>query len=279
MWKMERGLEVLTGHDGAEAAVQLLLCSRRAHHVELLQRAERAYRGIPQAARNPLFVDGADAPSEDLAEYFAIALERAMVQGTRLRAAEVRASVQREHLSRVVWGVYEGRKVVETFRPADDEAALFDHEWEVVELDDDAVVGVVHPREVDDGTREAWGMAFAESQVVELFEQFDRVHVPAVRTFPYRSVGRDARHWELVRFLYRHDPWTRDRESRDFRLEIRGATLAMRTRISREDFRTIEGFTLRRSALHRSGLEEDIIYSEALAAAVKVLEAFAPDLL
>lgn len=76
------------------------------------------------------------------------------------------------HTKRLVWGAYDGGTLLGTFRLDDDGALLT--------VTDDAFapvggqVGVVHPVELDDAVRAAWGEQLADYEILQPFEQLGR---------------------------------------------------------------------------------------------------------
>lgn len=276
-WKADVGLGVLERNPGVPALIQLTLGARDGDDVELLPRFGRMLRGYPHALRELLTHAGADVPPADLERYFAIMLEQAMIQGTRFSAAQLRDVVRspmHQAFARVVWAEYRGRSVTQLFGLDPESDDLVDADWSTIVLADDALVGVVHPAEA---ALDAWGLTLAETGRAGLFPQLDRACAPAQPHFPYRTIDRDVPHWDLVRFLFRNG-WTRDRESRDFELPIRAATLVLSTRIGDAEMRRLVSIHLRSGDFGR-GIEDDVTYSEALAATLGLLEEFAPELI
>ncbi len=115
---------------------------------------------------------------KDVAKVQALRLEQAMVTGRRWKTADFQTLVLRHplmtHLARLLlWGVYHGKTLRETFRVTDDQ--------ECVKVDDepfklraDAAIGLVHPLQLDDGAREAWGQRFGDYAIVPPFAQLGR---------------------------------------------------------------------------------------------------------
>jgi len=181
-------------------------------------------------------------------------------------------------LRRVTWARYAGRRPVDFFIADPDGDGLVDQNWTPVHLDRDATIGIPHPAEFSATLRDPWGVVFADNEVVELFPQLDREVAVATRDLPYHEIERDVPHWDLSRFLFR-EGWTRDYESRSFELMIRGSVLGLTTRLAGGDLRHMERLWLKRPQLDRKSAEDDIVYSEAIAASVKLLDTFAPSLI
>jgi len=115
---------------------------------------------------------------KDVASLQAGRLEQAMVTGRRWKTADFQTLVLRHplmtNLARLLlWGVYDGNKLREAFRVTEDQ--------ECVKVDDepfklraDAAIGIVHPMQLDDGAREAWGQRFADYAILPPFPQLGR---------------------------------------------------------------------------------------------------------
>ena len=115
---------------------------------------------------------------KDVAKLQADRLEQAMVTGRRWKTADFQTLVLRHplmtHLARLLlWGAYDGKKLRGTFRVTEDQ--------ECVNVDDDAYalpaggeVGLVHPLQLEDGVREAWGQRFADYALIPPFAQLGR---------------------------------------------------------------------------------------------------------
>jgi len=106
-------------------------------------------------------------------------LERAMLASRRFRAAELAARSAKNALvaqaaKRVVWGVFEAGALVATFRVTEDGAFADDHDLPTT-LDDDALVGVVHPLDLDADALARWGTIFGDYEIVQPFEQIGRI--------------------------------------------------------------------------------------------------------
>jgi hypothetical protein len=108
-------------------------------------------------------------------------LEEALVQQYRWEAAHWARHVLGHPLlchlvQRVVWGAYTrgGRRLTSTFRVARDRTLWGpdDEPWDRLDAIDG--IGLVHPLELDDETRQAWSAILADYEVVTLFPQIDR---------------------------------------------------------------------------------------------------------
>jgi predicted DNA-binding WGR domain protein len=115
---------------------------------------------------------------KDVAKLQAGRLEQAMVTGRRWKTADFQTLVLRHplmiNLARLLlWGVYDGKKLRETFRITE--------EQECVKVDDkpyllraEAAIGLVHPLQLGEAAREAWGQRFADYALVPPFPQLGR---------------------------------------------------------------------------------------------------------
>jgi predicted DNA-binding WGR domain protein len=115
---------------------------------------------------------------KDVASLQAIRLEQAMVTGRRWKTADFQTLVLRHplmtHLARLLlWGVYDGKELREAFLVTEDQ--------ECVNLDDepcvlraDSALGLVHPLQLQDGARDAWGQRFADYALIQPFPQLGR---------------------------------------------------------------------------------------------------------
>jgi predicted DNA-binding WGR domain protein len=115
---------------------------------------------------------------KEVAQVQAGRLEQAMVTGRRWKTADFQTLVVRQplmiNLARLLlWGAYDGQTLRETFRVNEDQ--------ECVQVDDepftlgaDAAIGLVHPLQLDDGAREAWGQRFADYGIIPPFPQLGR---------------------------------------------------------------------------------------------------------
>jgi predicted DNA-binding WGR domain protein len=116
---------------------------------------------------------------KDVAKLQADRLEQAMVTGRRWTTADFQTLVLRHplmiNLARLLlWGVYDGKKLRETFRITE--------EQECVKVDDepyplraDRAIGLVHPLQLGEAAREAWGQRFGEYAIMPPFPQLGRV--------------------------------------------------------------------------------------------------------
>ena len=115
---------------------------------------------------------------KDVAKLQADRLEQAMVTGRRWKTADFQTLVLRHplmtNLARLLlWGVYDGKDLRAAFRVTEDQ--------ECVNVDDDAfepraddAIGLVHPLQLDDGARAAWGQRFADYTIIPPFPQLGR---------------------------------------------------------------------------------------------------------
>jgi predicted DNA-binding WGR domain protein len=115
---------------------------------------------------------------KDVAKLQADRLEQAMVTGRRWKTADFQTLVVRHplmtHLARLlVWGLYDGKKLRDTFRVTEDQE-LMNVDDETVELGADSAIGLVHPLQLGEAAREAWGQRFADYAIIPPFPQLGR---------------------------------------------------------------------------------------------------------
>ena len=306
-WKLEAAFAVLTRHRGLEAAVQARLCSRDAREVEVLVRAHHLYRGWTSAMLDLLGAVHADTPREDMERYLALNLQDAMVWGTRFRGRELTDAARtplRACLSRLIWGTYQRGRLDRLFRVDPEEDGFLDADAEPFELDPNAQIGVPHraemaPEQLDApasndfdliaqsspgpahhfrrGHLDAWGATFADFEIVGLFVQIDRELVPPEPRFPYQTIDRAASEREVLHALHSAG-WTRRPGHHVFQYPLRGASLMLQTSFDGGEQRTLESFVYRPASASGIGPDATISYSEALGAAIRILDTFAPDL-
>jgi predicted DNA-binding WGR domain protein len=114
----------------------------------------------------------------EVAKIQADRLEQAMVTGRRWKSADFQAVILRHplmtHLARLLlWGVFDGKKLREAFRVTEDQECA-NADDEPYALPADRKVGLVHPLQLDDGAREAWGQRFADYAIIQPFPQLGR---------------------------------------------------------------------------------------------------------
>ncbi|HXU00570.1 MAG TPA: DUF4132 domain-containing protein [Polyangia bacterium] len=114
----------------------------------------------------------------DAARAQAVRLEQAMVTGRRWKAADFQTLVLRHplmtHLARVLlWGVYDGKRLRATFRVTEEQECM-NVDDQPYALSADRAIGVVHPLQLDDGAREAWGQRFGDYAIAPPFPQLGR---------------------------------------------------------------------------------------------------------
>lgn len=109
-------------------------------------------------------------------------LQRAMRYQRRFDAADFRAYFVSHPLvgvlvRRLVWGTYETAEpnspLLQSFRVAEDNS-FADAEDNPFELDEDAVVGVVHPAQLSADLLAAWSELFADYELLQPFPQLSR---------------------------------------------------------------------------------------------------------
>lgn len=76
---------------------------------------------------------------------------------------------------RLLWGEFDGRRLVRALRIAED-GSLADRHDDVAEVDPHAPLGIVHPADLA-GEVGAWAQIFADYEIVTPFPQLGRPHV------------------------------------------------------------------------------------------------------
>jgi predicted DNA-binding WGR domain protein len=115
---------------------------------------------------------------KEVARIQADRLEQAMVTGRRWKTADFETLILRHplmtHLARLLlWGVFDARGLREAFRVTEDQdCANLDEE--PYALPASGKIGLVHPLQLDDGAREAWGQRFADYAIISPFPQLGR---------------------------------------------------------------------------------------------------------
>ncbi len=110
--------------------------------------------------------------------------ERAMIQDRRWSPEDharliAPHPVLRRLLSGIIWGFYDDAALVGTAR-IDEDGRLVDPEDEAVDTTG-CSIGIVHPLELGDATKAAWGEVLADYELAQPFKQLDRpvFHLPA----------------------------------------------------------------------------------------------------
>jgi hypothetical protein len=91
----------------------------------------------------------------------------------KLRHELIRHPWQRHFLRSLIWGSYEDGALAKSFL-CDLDGALTDAAFDSVDLPDDAIVGLVHPLELDAPNKLAWEQTLAESELIQPFRQLER---------------------------------------------------------------------------------------------------------
>ena len=112
-----------------------------------------------------------------LLEQGARLLERMMAQKTSWSRAVWRETFiepvfMRMWSSRIVWGVYEGRHLIETFRVCED-MTLADFEDEVYDIPRGRRIGIVAGKELSADVRRAWAERMASYELISPINQFE----------------------------------------------------------------------------------------------------------
>lgn len=115
----------------------------------------------------------------EVAKVQAVRLEQAMVTGRRWPLAEFETLLVRHplmtHLVRaLIWGVYDRLGALSaTFRVTEDQSYA-DATDETVDLISDATIGLIHPLDLSDEERAAWGEILSDYEIVQPFPQLGR---------------------------------------------------------------------------------------------------------
>jgi len=117
----------------------------------------------------------------EVAKIQAVRLEQAMVTGRRWATTDfdtllVHHPLMTNIVRLIVWGAFDkGGKLIETFRVTED-LSLADSSDDTYELTEDAAtVGVVHPLQLTEAQRGAWGEVLSDYEIVPPFEQIGRL--------------------------------------------------------------------------------------------------------
>ena len=114
-----------------------------------------------------------------LLEQGALLLERMMSQKTSWSRAVWRETFiepvfMRMWSSRIVWGVYEGRHLIETFRVCED-MTLADFEDEVYEIPRGRRVGIVTNKDLSPEARRVWAERMASYELISPINQLEEI--------------------------------------------------------------------------------------------------------
>lgn len=144
-------------------------------------------------------------------------LEQAMVQGRTWTAAAFDQRLVRHplmsHLARtLVWAVFQGARVVATFRVAED-GTLADAEDAEYILPADAAIGIAHPLDLDEPAILHWGAVLADYEVLAPFDQIGRAVfalTEAERATQDLALRLEGKEWPAEAFLLtlRRRGWT-----------------------------------------------------------------------
>lgn len=142
---------------------------------------------------------GTKKDAKALAAIQLLRLELAMAHARRWRAADFETLLVHHPLlvhvvRRVVWGVYEGRRLVDTFRVAEDRT-FANVDDDTFALDPDATVGVVHRLDLDDALATRWAGVLSDYELAQPFPQLERQ--------AYRLIAAEEGALELTRFVDR----------------------------------------------------------------------------
>ncbi len=161
-WLEERDLEAL---------IQRLWGDALQEAPEEIEHEQEVERAGEQSLRTIAQIFGV------LLEQGARLLERMMAQKTSWSRAVWRETFiepvfMRMWSSRIVWGVYEGRHLIETFRVCED-MTLADFEDEVYDIPRGRRIGIVAGKELSADVRRAWAERMASYELISPINQFE----------------------------------------------------------------------------------------------------------
>ncbi len=85
----------------------------------------------------------------------------------------VKNPVMHQFATRLIWGIYENGKLLQSFRYMED-GSFNTAEEEEYELPDNGRIGLVHPMELTGEEKEAWEQQLEDYEIVQPFEQLER---------------------------------------------------------------------------------------------------------
>ncbi len=273
--QIELAFEVLQNNQLAPSAIQQLVCSREATNPDVRRRAASMFKFGRLAVRQLSVAAWADVDADVLQRYFAYALEIAMLEGVRYRAEDLEAACKSpasETLRRVVWAEYQGTKPTHMFIIDTEDSGFLDADAEPISLDPTGTVGVVHPSEMSQDQHESWGELMADFEIIGLFSQLDRVRESAQDNLPFDDIKCLVPSESLHAFLLSQG-WAQTRFGL-YELPLRGAMLQLHTYYVDEQTTRLEQLRLNRPKFKRQSTDDDVIYSEAVAAGEALLSRF-----
>ena len=158
----------LSWHEGSrsEHAAKTLARMAKNRRVPLAGLLDRAVPSQPDAETTRRFLAIQTRWFSDL-----------MINGHRLSRSDflhyVAAGPRRALASRLVWGVFRGASCIASVG-VDDEGKLFDSEGRAARIPGDTKLGLLHPMEIEPGTRRAWLERFAQRGLHQPFAQLRR---------------------------------------------------------------------------------------------------------
>jgi hypothetical protein len=279
-WKVEPAMAVLAQARTAEAAIQLLLCSREASDLEVLDEASTACRRSQFSPGEVHAAARAETPAGDLERYLSYTLESALRARMRFLGANLERTLHtaaHRHLHRVIWVRYDGGSIADAFMIDPEEPRFMDAEYESVRLPSACLIGVAHPAELSAEQRDAFGMVLADHELTGLFPQLDRAVADSDDEAEYRQIDRHVMEAEFRPFMARNG-WAYGARGETFVLQVRGSELHLTTdRVGQGD-RILRSFSLTGPRIARRH-EDEIIHGEAHVAMARVMERFAPGLI
>lgn|GEM_PF-2725186 len=117
---------------------------------------------------------------------------------------------QRHFVRSLIWGHYIGNELEEIFM-CDADGSLVDAEFDAVDLRDDAMVGLVHPIELDEKQLLAMEQALADSEIIQPISQLERETYPPETWEEQREWLADKLPWhqDTSRELVKLPGWER----------------------------------------------------------------------
>lgn len=161
----------------------------------VLDASSKRIAALPKPAK----ADDADLANEATERWKTLKKDAKAIAALQLRRLELAMSAQRRwtfdsfkmlfvdhpligHVTRrLIWGVYEGDKLVRTFRVAEDRS-FADENDDATSLASGAIIGLPHRLELDEKTVAAWGKVLGDYEIVQPFDQLGRPTFAATDT-------------------------------------------------------------------------------------------------
>ena len=110
----------------------------------------------------------------------------------------VKNPVMHQFATRLIWGIYENGKLLQSFRYMED-GSFNTAEEEEYELPDNGRIGLVHPMELTGEEKEAWEQQLEDYEIVQPFEQLERsVYTVTHDHGNFEQEGADCRDYHCI---------------------------------------------------------------------------------